>query len=1303
MASVTVGFTTAVSDSTDRPAGARSWIDPLNVLVDDGNWVTGIGIALFSAGDSVPGNYTTEYLLCTPNYAALAAAIPNVPGVVFDGYELTYERAERLDNRNVRDSSIRLYLQGTGFVGDNKADPSEWVVSVGSTQDQEIVTRGGSSDDWNTSLTRAQVVSALRVGISATGDNIVGAPVAGGVDYAELTVYWHLAHFPSGSTTIRLTSSSGLEETFNPTGSISIRLTSFVILDDTFNPTGSITFNLTGAAVLVDPLSTTGSMEFSLVSVASILGQFRLSTTASIELISTAALGSLRNPVGSITLNLSSSSILDSIEFHPSSSETIRLVSSSELDTTINARSSIELGMNSTGSIGFGNFSFKWSIEHLEASTTHGFPSVYVELDDDTPFTGDFNSIVGDMFDRRLLEMPRLQEIQLDDRTGLAGFQRVTLRIDNSDGLLNSLNLQDSFVRMFFVDETGDDYKEFNGQVVDWTLSHEVTLNVEDLDALAFTQELPKKTLNDLVEAENLSNPVSDDLGKPIPIIFGRAVKVPLLYVRADDNAREYDYIIGEGRSIVSTKFEEVFTVYREDQALDDGIFGEPISFNLVPGGVEVELNANHQRPSEWYRYWWCEVVRRVTGEVLDIVDVASYDGATNKITLNGIPEITPYTFAEVDYHLREWQFYDGQQSNPYEGYAFLRFKKRLGTTGNTDQLYADVNGLQEETNRVGAIASIIGTVRWGLATAVNPSSFSTAASLLNPLTCEGAIINKTSVTDIFQKLLSYRDMVLYKGEQDRIEISVDVVKNTSSHNFGLGDETGYNNILNSSPSINYKHPNEKVKDLKVRYRKNHKENDVYLNELTRTSNDNGVDQTVDLPFVYSHSVADRFLDYKRKRLAAAEKTLSIDVGEEGKKAERGERVTVDIPTLGVSSDWEITSTTVTPAGSNNLNLVPYSATPYTYEASPGLPTDGEGVDENFDIPTDYTNTPPEPVTGQAADPGFEIQQDLTRIGYIDITWTPPDDGNYLEGKVKTKVSGEADSTYIEHPHGYDRVRATPLKVGLTYDLLVSSLNINNLESYAQTITGVFIPGDITDPKIPQGLIGKGKFNKVSWEWNKVTQNTDETPIEDLKGYQYRVWNAISGGTQLYPKDQSIGFTTDTRVEITDSDSDLTTNKRNLYLEVEAIDDSGNTSGYTARVLAATDDVVRDDIEDDTTQVLVEESSNSESPSSISIGVWTTVMDVNITLDRSGTVKIRFQGQWLDTGSGYQIRLRRNTTVLWASNVFTSGALDLATITYADTTSSGNKTYEVQILSNDFGGTGVGLINRSMSAQVDYK
>ena len=267
-----------------------------------------------------------------------------------------------------------------------------------------------------------------------------------------------------------------------------------------------------------------------------------------------------------------------------------------------------------TAEIGVSDFSFKWSIDNLEARTDYEFPTVYVDIDKDAMPTGSFPA--GEFYERRLLEMPRLQEQELDSRFGITGFQRVTFTVDNSDRLITGFDLQGAFVRMFFVDESGSVYKEFKGRVVDWTLSHQVTINVEDIEALAFTQDLPKRTLNDLIESEKnvlagqepeltefTNSVVADDLGKPIPIIFGRAVKVPLLYVKADGGGREYDYIIGEGIGLNSNNFKEVFTVYRDSAAVSTevGALDDIEGIIQTVSSTTIGLETNDERPNSWY------------------------------------------------------------------------------------------------------------------------------------------------------------------------------------------------------------------------------------------------------------------------------------------------------------------------------------------------------------------------------------------------------------------------------------------------------------------------------------------------------------------------------------------------------------------------------------------------------------------------------------------------------------------------------------------------------------------------------
>lgn len=766
-----------------------------------------------------------------------------------------------------------------------------------------------------------------------------------------------------------------------------------------------------------------------------------------------------------------------------------------------------------------------------------------------------------------------------------------------------------------------------------------------------------RRTVNDLIEAEKLvdggfaSVAVADDLGKPIPLVFGRAVKVPLLYVKADGSNRHYDYILGEGVGLNGNNFQEVFTVYREDKALDV-IQGDVASAT----STTLDLESADQRPNQWYQYWWVEITAG-TG-VGQIRDITSYDADNNRITVSSAFSPTPD--ATSDYKLTEYRFYDGSQASPYDDYAFIRFKKRLGTSSRTDDLYADVNGFSDEVNRARAIESILTNNVWGLGLTVDATSFTSAASAMTALslfTCEGAIIEETTAIDVLLKLLSFRDMVLTKGEN--IEISIDAAK-SSTFNFGLGDDTGFNNILTRNPEIRFIHPEQKVKTLKVRYRRNHRESDTYLHEFTRSANSNGIDDTLELPFVYDHATADIALDYKRKRLIAADRELSLDVGKDGRNANRGDRITVDIPTLGGQSSWEVNSSTSTITGAS-LNLVPYSDSPYTYVSftSEGgtLP-----VDESFDIPPDFTKTNPDPVSSVNVAGGFDTQENGTKVGFLDVTWTPPNDGNYSGARVFIKENGQPSTSYQAVGVGFDNFRVPSLEVGLAFDVLVVSLNIDgSLQGLGTEDLNTLIPGDTTAPNAPTGLTFDGAFlGKLVWTFTASNST-------DVVEYEYQIDNFSSFATPIF--DGSTGL--DLKVEWKAQDSGSLRSNITRWCRVRAIDRSGNPSSWTTGVSGTTDEIVEDDIGQEEVLLLGSFFNSASSSGGITHTVTVTTRGETVDIDAS----------WIFSGNaGLIITLQRDSTILSTHiysfpNTATPGHM---AITYRDNGASvGSHTYTV--------------------------
>lgn len=258
----------------------------------------------------------------------------------------------------------------------------------------------------------------------------------------------------------------------------------------THNPTDAISLGLDATATIKGEWNPQGTIVLGLDATANIAGGIiNPSDTLNLGLSSTANIvGDLFNPTDAITLGLDSTATIVGDLFNPTDSLALGLDATASIAGQIFPTSSLSLGLTASANITFGNIVFRWSTENIESSTSHGFPSVYVEIQSDSQPTGAFPT--GLFFERRLLDIPSISEIDLSSRSGVSGFQRGSIRVDNTDGLLNGLELQDAFVRVFFVDDDGNVYREFNGKIVDWTLAHQTIINFEDLDVITFTEPI---------------------------------------------------------------------------------------------------------------------------------------------------------------------------------------------------------------------------------------------------------------------------------------------------------------------------------------------------------------------------------------------------------------------------------------------------------------------------------------------------------------------------------------------------------------------------------------------------------------------------------------------------------------------------------------------------------------------------------------------------------------------------------------------------------------------------------------------
>ena len=314
------------------------------------------------------------------------------------------------------------------------------------------------------------------------------------------------------------------------------------------------------------------------------------------------------------------------------------------------------------------------------------------------------------------------------------------------------------------------------------------------------------------------------------------------------------------------------------------------------------------------------------------------------------VESLTKLYRAGVEIAGAEYTFYDGSQGSPYAGYAFVRFVKEQRDFSNSlFEITADVHGLKmggatAQRNFVRAIQNLLSNSTWGLGLSVNATSFDTAASVvidnsagtMASLLCDGDINSQEKAQDILDRLLWCCRGSLSTNLSGQYEINIDTYKATSSATFGSGD--GYYDNIVSIKSRRKTATNEAFKSLTLNYRKNNDKGE-FKQTQTRPIFSFGEDRIVESPFVRDHTTADKMLCYRQKRALNADERLEIEVGKEGATLKAGDRVTVSIPRMGITSaayQVEAAQKTLT---TFSLTLRSYAQAIYDYVAGT-LPSD---------------------------------------------------------------------------------------------------------------------------------------------------------------------------------------------------------------------------------------------------------------------------------------------------------------------------------------------------------------------------
>lgn len=206
-------------------------------------------------------------------------------------------------------------------------------------------------------------------------------------------------------------------------------------------------------------------------------------------------------------------------------------------------------------------------------------------------------------YEGRLLEWPTITERLPDDYYGIQQEQSVSISLDNADK---------HFTNWYSLDSTGDfrnagvrinlyegttQKKFYGGKITEYRLTPDrldltVTLN----DRTAFQKLHPAKTLTTDVVPTQLA---TVDMGKTIPVVWGRSNLYPIYCMREDTTANEYYYLLSQDK--LSTQY---IILYRDTALIDPTTYivvGADNATNPYPGytvakfsNQQVDISGNH-------------------------------------------------------------------------------------------------------------------------------------------------------------------------------------------------------------------------------------------------------------------------------------------------------------------------------------------------------------------------------------------------------------------------------------------------------------------------------------------------------------------------------------------------------------------------------------------------------------------------------------------------------------------------------------------------------------------------------------
>jgi len=295
--------------------------------------------------------------------------------------------------------------------------------------------------------------------------------------------------------------------------------------------------------------------------------------------------------------------------------------------------------------------------------------------------------------------------------------------------------------------------------------------------------------------------------------------------------------------------------------------------------------------------------------------------------------------------------------SDPYPGYAWIRFRLEQYSWQGYLNIVADIKGLlmggaSAQRDPIMSIKHVLTNSTWGLGDTADATSFSNASTALAAIatalgktfTCDGILSSQRQALDILNDMCLAFRCYLFRGADGEWEIGI--VSNGASVLSLYENEPGKG--TNCTVKRRWaRDVNDCTKTLTLHYDMDKPGGPYIIRETVRT--DYGVDKLVQLPFIGTHDSAFCVLDYLDEHEEYTNEFIEVEGGPELKSLSRGQVFTLTSSRYGISAaDYKVTSASKDHETKFTIQGCQVSAGSPTL---PGVPTDIDPSDDEDAVP----------------------------------------------------------------------------------------------------------------------------------------------------------------------------------------------------------------------------------------------------------------------------------------------------------------------------------------------------------------